>query len=359
MGTIKEIPKMKAQALNVMATRLQDQHLVAEVAEEYGLKSKPSAENQNLDGHVISCFGWHPWFSYQMYDDTDGDDFKGDEEKKIKHYRSALTPSPDDMEYIKSLPEPQSLKEYLQQTKEWLEKFPLSLIGEIGIDKSFRIPEQWTPETETMRDRSATPGGREGRRLTPYRVSMEHQKKVLVSQLKLAAELGRPVSVHGVGAHGFLFDTLESTWKGHEKKITSKRKEKLIKDIKNFPDDELEDCDKSTHNFLPFPPRICLHSYSGPPNTLKQYFHPSVPTDIYLSFSSTINMATAASAKVVEVIKQVPADRLLVESDLHIAGDEMDRRLEEMCRKICEVRGWVLEDGVKQLGDNWRKFVFS
>ena len=364
MSHIQEIPKMKARALTIMATRYQDQNLVSQVEAEYGLREAggdSTLKHRETSCRVLPSFGWHPWFSHQLFDDRA--ESPNPAPRKDQHYKAVLTPSPGD-EFIASLPEPRSLSNYLDQTRKYLEQLPLALVGEIGLDRAFRIPDASQPGRMEETEPDLTPGGREGRRLSPYRVGINHQRAILKAQLNLAGELGRAVSVHGVAAHGIVFETLQETWKGHEKRVVSNRERKRRGSVEGaHVQDEDDDSSDPGERRAPepqsYPPRICLHSYSGPPEPLRQYFHASIPAEIFFSFSQVINFSTAAVSKAAEVIKAVPEDRILVESDLHRAGPRMDSLLEEMVRSICKLRGWSLEDGVKRLGRNWKRFALG
>jgi Tat protein secretion system quality control protein TatD with DNase activity len=365
MSTISSIAHMKARVLTVMATRAQDQELVSSTANEIGLHHQSTAslpQQWEKEAKIIPAFGWHPWFSYQMFDPAayNGAASLNDVDK-IAHYQSVLVPKSDDKDFLLSLPDPKPFTHFLAQTKEYLEGHPLALVGEIGLDKVFRLPEAWIPKHQDNRDDALTPGGREGRQLSQYRVSMEHQRHVLKAQLHLAGEMKRAVSVHGVQVHGVLFDALSETWKGYERKVLSKRERKeqtALQDRHADIGQPIDHISSPVTGPKPYPPRICLHSFSGHPEQAKQYLNPTVPAEIYFSFSEVINF-DKPSTKAADVIKMLPNDKILVESDLHTAGDRMDDYLEDIVRRICDIKGWPLVDGVNQLANNWKRFAFG
>lgn len=365
MDSIQEIPNMKAGGLTIMSTRREDQELVCQTADGFDHASSGCTGGSQLqecnDKAVVPSFGWHPWFSHQIFDDSKTPiNVPLTEVRRIEHYQLALTPQPKDLEFIADLPEPICLSTFIEQTRRRLQKYPQALVGEVGLDKSFRLPQAWLPGQRDQRDQTLTPGGREGRLLSPYRVQQDHQIAVLSAQLRLAGEMQRAVSLHGVQAHGVLFETLRKTWKGHEIEVMSNSERKRRKSVSKAHENDLEGPSPTKIQSDPtFPPRVCLHSYSGPPDFVREYLHPSIPVEFFFSFSIAINFSTAASAKTEQAIKYLPRDRILVESDLHCAGNVMDGFLEEITRKVCTLKGWQLDDGAKQLRKNWEAFVFG
>lgn len=364
VASLRDIPDMKTSALTIMATRAQDQELVANASRDHGANDRSFTSRGS--GHDVPCrvipsFGWHPWFSHHIYDDeatTTGHATK--DFSRAHHYKVVINPSPKIDSFIQGLPQPRALSDLLATTKEFLLQHPLALVGEIGLDRSFRIPESTRTGQTREPEPGLTPGSRDGRRLSPYRVDMAHQRKILKAQLALAGEMNRAVSIHGVGAHGVVFDTLQETWKGHENKVVSKRLHRKRGSFKVAHDLEKQDEPEVVAiTPKPYPPRICMHSYSGPPEHLKQYFSPSIPATIFFSFSQVINFSRTGSNKAIQAIEAVPDNRILVESDLHCAGERMDGLLEQIVRSICKIKKWPLEDGVRQLAKNWMHFVLD
>lgn len=388
---------MRARALTIMATRSQDQDLVASVAAKSGIRDRSAffseVDTQHVPEKIVPAFGWHPWFSYQLYDDTEdgGGDVVSTAAHKAKHYGAVLNPQPDHT-FIDCLPDPVPLSTFLASTRQRiLDTDGPALIGEVGLDKAFRLPWPWGhPANAAVKGEGEegvlTPGGREGRTLSPHHVRMPHQVAVLKAQLRLAGELGVAVSVHGVQAHGVLFDALASLWKGHEKEVVSRRKQKLVAEgAEDFSSEEDEDeqgaadwdgeegrekdsnnnknnkkAKKGSYKPKPFPPRVCLHSFSGSPQMVHQYLNPAIPVRVFFSFSTVINLSTAGGeSKFPDVVRACPDDRVLVESDLHCAGEEMDQVLEDICRRICEIKGWTLEEGLKRIRKNYEDFIFG
>ncbi|KIW96130.1 uncharacterized protein Z519_03197 [Cladophialophora bantiana CBS 173.52] len=359
MASIKDIANMKARVLTVMATRSQDQDMVRDTARQYPLKGSTWKSRDESSRYVVPAFGWHPWFSHQIYDDVK-EDIHPDQ---VDHYKTVLTPTPDDDEFLKALPAPRSLRQFLQDLEERLAEFPYALVGEVGLDRSFRLPQGPSAMTGDIKNKTCgsdedyTPGSREGRPLSPYRVSIDHQKVVVRAQFELAAKLQRPLSVHSVQAHGLIFELMQAMWKGYEK--PSKKERKRAMDAPNAHQSEDVPKGHNQEQSPPYPPRICMHSYSGPPDALRQFLAPTVPAEVYFSFSTAINFSNASTTKVTNVIKAVPDDRILIESDLHCAGETMDRLLLEIIHKVCEVKGWDLQEGARRLKENWERFIFG
>ncbi|KAK7403099.1 Cut9-interacting protein scn1 [Neonectria punicea] len=354
MRSVSDLPDMKARAIAVMATRAQDQSFVADLVAAHGVKSPDCFSRDSTN--VVAGYGRHPWFCHELYDDSSEEPTyipsEDIEAAKGRHYKAVLTPSPEDPAFWHDLPTPMPLSTFISETRSRLQADPTAMVGEVGLDKPFRLPMQWQPEAKAVRDPARTPGGRERRPLSPHNIQMSHQKTVLMAHLKLAGELGRAVSVHGVQVHGVLYDFLTSSWKGHELK-GRRAQQKQRKD-------QTEDNNNEEKQAKPYPPRICLHSFSGKSDAVKQYLRPSIPAQIYFSFSKTNNLSSAAArAKTEDAVKLVPDNRVLVESDLHTAGDRMDSELEEMYRTICEIKGWDLEGGVSRIASNYKEFVFG
>ena len=84
----------------------------------------------------------------------------------------------------------------------------------------------------------------------------------------------------------------------------------------------------------------------------KAFLGKKFKSKVYFGFSCAINMR---SPKTKDVIKFIPNDRLLPETDLdHTSGMQSD--IEEMYEIIAEVKGWDLEETARRLKANSEEF---
>jgi TatD DNase family protein len=138
-----------------------------------------------------------------------------------------------------------------------LDDTPQAVLGEVGLDR-------WILESQ-KRSRHITPG------LPQAPASLEEQAEVFVWQLRLAAERTLPLSIHCLQAWGLLFDLL--------------RREP-----------------RPACGFL-------LHSYGGPAEMVKPL------ADLGAYFSLPGFFAHPRKHRQRETFRQVPPDRLLIETD--------------------------------------------
>ena len=291
--TLSKLDRSASGSLCAMSTRPDDQSLVVDFA----------AENPHV---VVPFYGYHPWYSHLFFISSE-----------TAHYTSILKPCPP-TDFLEHLPTPISWTQTLLELRKRLESNPRAQIGEIGMDKSFRLPTHLN-------------GERKG--LSPYKTSAEHQSRMFVDQVRLAMELSRAVSVHSVQCHGILFQLLQSLWSELPTHATN------------------PEATTGIHR----KPRICIHSASIPPETLRQYISPSVPWRVYFSFSMAIN--SRYGRKLVELIWATPEDRILIESDWHSEGKMRRRQLVDIARVVIHVKQWDTNKGIDILERNFRAFV--
>jgi Tat protein secretion system quality control protein TatD with DNase activity len=250
--------------------------------------------------------GVHPWYAHLVRGPA-----RSQNEEPEQHYQRVLTSKDGEekRDLIQHLPTPSS--EWFRTLRANLEKYPHALVGEIGFDRAARL----------------LPAGAEhwhGVRPTEVRCSPDHQLEIVSSQLDLAREFNRSVSMHCVQAHGIVLDLLI-------RKANQWRK----KDLKT-----------------PF--RICLHSYGGSPGILPSLFDIKRPMKVYMSFSVAIN--GRLGNKLLQLIEKIPDDRLLIESDYN-SPSGIDDAMVDICKVVAKAKKWSIEQVVQTTRRNWLEFV--
>lgn len=145
------------------------------------------------------------------------------------------------------------------------------------------------------------------------------QKHWFIEQLKLARELSLPVIIHDREANQDIFNIL-----------------------------------KQEHAFEH---GVLLHCYSGSAELAKQYVH----LGAYLSIAGPVTFSN--NKKTAEVIKVVPLERLMVETDAPYLTPEPFRGkrnepmyVEKTCVRLAEIKGISFEEAAKATCENAKRF---
>jgi Tat protein secretion system quality control protein TatD with DNase activity len=194
---------------------------------------------------------------------------------------------------------------------------------------------------------------------TKEKYDMDHQLSIFNLQMKLAAELNRPVSVHAVQCFGKLMDIFDKMSVGVPKPISKRKLNQMKKD------NEIADPSSSTaispegqEALRRWPPAIMLHSYSGSPEQIQKLlrYPPVVSSRFYFSFSKVVNGRSTLVSKTHERIRAVPDDRILIESDLHDAGVVNDACV-SAAQLVAEAKGWSVGETILKTEENAARFL--
>ena len=300
--------------------------------------------------HILPALGVHPWYL--------GDIIMKDIMESIGSTPDKPSPDTNIEQYLNW--------EWLSELEKNLRQQTNLIVGEIGLCKMARF----------VREFPKALGGKA--------TAMQLQKIVFKKQIEVAARWRRPVTVHCVSAHGLLMDTLME--------ILNEAKEACSKE----ENDETAGTRTSLRNA--FPPAIAMHSFTGTAHHVQHVldFEKSIlcpeqfevggkrqrgkkkqqkqqqneekdvkdSTDIifYFGFSHSVNyiMCTSEKAKRkgIEVVRAIPSDRLLVESDVHASVDVI-LGTAGATAYAANARGESLEDVSESSTRNGLRFISS
>ncbi|POY72672.1 hypothetical protein BMF94_4501 [Rhodotorula taiwanensis] len=259
---------------------------------------------------VTPFFGLHPWFCHAI-------SFEPPDRLPTKeaHYRS-LFPSPSNPDtphpsldlLLPTFPDPVSIDTFIYELSSRLEQYPAAQVGEIGLDKAFRIPNPphiAADKSNPKHSDLATP--------------ISHQIRMVEAQVDVAIRYGRNISLHSV-----------------------RTPQETVEMLQRFKDDKGDGWAKL---------HVCLHSFGGSAESSKQIqrAHPNA----FFSFATIISGRSPAFNK---LLRAIEPHRLLMESDFSDTS-EIDHQIWEVFEEIQTALDWTAEKTIETLQTNFRRFM--
>lgn len=259
-------------------------------------------------GNVTPSFGVHPWYSHIFtFEETPVD--------KKQHYESVFQKEVDE-EFLKILPDPINFQTHLNVLQKLIKKYQVCVIGEIGLDKLFRIPTSGFYSNPEFKGKDI--------KLTNYKTSMDHQKKIFIEQLKLGVELNLPISLHNVKSGGVIYEIISRYC---------------------LTDDYIGS--------------ICLHSYTGSIETLELFIKSfkKRKCKIFVSLSSYINNNEGKNDFLEKILEVLPNDAVLTETDLTLDNQEPVRYLTDIRDAIARIKQLDIVETDELILGNYKLFL--
>ncbi|KAG5462927.1 MAG: TatD related DNase-domain-containing protein, partial [Olpidium bornovanus] len=250
-NALRALPDTKCPKMCVMGTRPDDwpvvEDFVAAAREKHGKEATPS-------------FGLHPWFAHLFAAPSASGTSEDDHDRaadKTAHYATVLRDDrrKQDEEDVslggrsqpvfvraEDLPEPIPADLWMRQLREVLHRNPEAVLGEIGFDAVAAL--RTGPYCKIGVPRGS---------ITSTFCSLDHQRAIFRAQMRLAAELQRPVSIHSVRTQGVLVEELKLLMDEHLASSAA-----AVASAKRF-----------SSSAAAMPPSVCLHSYSGSAETVE------------------------------------------------------------------------------------------
>ncbi|KAF6766704.1 TatD DNase family Scn1 [Ephemerocybe angulata] len=266
---------------------------------------------------VIPCFGYHPWFSHLIR--LESTTSKEEHYRKLLLHDTAQTKLEEHTQIfnrlLPTLPDPIPLSEVLDELRSNLTMHPGAMVGEVGLDRVFRMPYDYFAEK---------------RQLTPFTISLEHQLAILEAQVDVAVELKRNVSIHSVKSQQATLDLLRKLAQRHG-----------------------DDWYRIS---------IDMHSCGFSPETWRDT--EKAFSNVFVSLSTVINHKHSSLTRLIDMCSP---DRILAESDYNNV-EMCTPQVLQIIELIAEVKGWRIEEewveeleeakwgAVRRLAENWKRF---
>lgn len=187
------------------------------------LPSQAIVENRSgISSAIIPFYGVHPWFTHHLSTTSSAASAL---ESKSAHYQQVFECDQISLQpYFDQLPDPVSLEVFLREMERLLIDNPYAQVGEIGLDRIFKLPFSianyvTTPAIaptspscnchapDPPSSTSNPPLDHKAGRPKILKTSLQHQQRILAAQINLAIKHNRSISCHSVQSSEAIIDS--------------------------------------------------------------------------------------------------------------------------------------------------------